>query len=88
MPLDLDLLVMAYANGVFPMSDARDDPETFWIEPERRAILPLEGLRLSKSLRKTIRQDRFTVTSDRAFAQVIATCGIATWCSPPPGDQT
>ncbi|WP_022671833.1 leucyl/phenylalanyl-tRNA--protein transferase [Novosphingopyxis baekryungensis] len=77
MPLDLDLLVMAYANGVFPMSDARDDPETFWIEPERRAILPLEGLRLSKSLRKTIRQDRFTVTSDRAFAQVIATCAAA-----------
>ena len=59
-PLDLELLVMAYANGVFPMSDARDDPETFWIEPERRAIIPLEGLKLSASLKKVIRQDRFT----------------------------
>ena len=74
MPLDLDLLVMAYANGVFPMSDARDDPETFWIEPERRAILPLDGLKLSKSLRKTIRRNRFTVTADIAFDRVIATC--------------
>ena len=74
MPLDLELLVMAYANGVFPMSDARDDPETFWIEPERRAIIPLEGLKLSGSLKKVIRQDRFTVTTDRAFSQVIALC--------------
>ncbi|MFN3452356.1 MAG: leucyl/phenylalanyl-tRNA--protein transferase, partial [Sphingorhabdus sp.] len=53
------------------MSDARDDPDTFWIEPEYRAILPLEGFRLSKSLAKTIRQGRFTVTTDTAFAQVI-----------------
>ena len=74
MALDLELLVMAYANGVFPMSDARDDPETFWIEPERRAIIPLDGLKLSGSLRKVIRQDRFTVTTDRAFPQVIAMC--------------
>ena len=56
MPIDLDLLMRAYANGIFPMSDARDDPDTFWIEPERRAILPLDEFRLSKSLAKTIRQ--------------------------------
>lgn len=88
LPIDLDLLMRAYANGIFPMSDARDDPDTFWIEPERRAILPLEGLRLSKSLAKTVRQDRFRVTSDQAFAQVIATCAEAkgerrdTWINP------
>jgi leucyl/phenylalanyl-tRNA--protein transferase len=88
MPIDLDLLMRAYANGIFPMSDARDDPDTFWIEPEHRAILPLHGFRLSKSLAKTIRQDRFTVTADRAFAQVIATCAEAkgerrdTWINP------
>ena len=88
MPIDLDLLMRAYASGIFPMSDARDDPDTFWIEPERRAILPLEDFRLSKSLAKAIRQDRFTVTADRAFAQVIATCAEAkderrdTWINP------
>lgn len=88
MPIDLDLLLQAYANGIFPMSDARDDPDTFWIEPEYRAILPLEGFRLSKSLAKTIRQGRFTVTTDTAFAQVIATCAESqddrrdTWINP------
>lgn len=88
MPIDLDLLLQAYANGIFPMSDARDDPDTFWIEPEYRAILPLEGFRLSKSLAKTIRQGRFTVTTDTAFARVIATCAESqddrrdTWINP------
>lgn len=88
MPIDLDLLLQAYANGIFPMSDARDDPDTFWIEPEDRAILPLDGFRLSKSLAKTLRQDRFKVTSDTAFGQVIATCAEArpdrrdTWINP------
>ena len=74
LPIDLDLLLQAYANGIFPMSDAHDDPETFWIEPELRAIMPLDGFRVSKSLAKTIRQDRFVVTADTAFARVIATC--------------
>ena len=88
MPIDLDLLLQAYANGIFPMSDARDDPDTFWIEPEFRAVMPLDGFRLSKSLAKTIRQDRFIVTADTAFAQVIATCAESqadrrdTWINP------
>jgi leucyl/phenylalanyl-tRNA---protein transferase len=88
LPIDLDLLIRAYANGIFPMSDARDDPDTFWIEPEDRAILPLDALRLSKSLAKTVRQDRFRVTSDTAFAHVIAACAEQrddrkeTWINP------
>jgi leucyl/phenylalanyl-tRNA---protein transferase len=72
--IDLELLLRAYAGGYFPMSDARDDPDVFWVEPERRAILPLDGLRISKSLAKTVRQDRFRVTVDAAFADVIALC--------------
>ena len=88
MPIDLDLLLQAYANGIFPMSDARDDPDTFWIEPEFRAVMPLDGFRVSKSLAKTIRQDRFAVTADTSFAQVIATCAESqadrqdTWINP------
>jgi leucyl/phenylalanyl-tRNA---protein transferase len=78
MSLDLDLLLKAYANGIFPMADARDDPETFWVEPKTRAILPLDGLIVSRSLAKTIRQDRFVVTTDTVFPQVIATCALAT----------
>ena len=88
MPIDLDLLMRAYANGIFPMSDARDDPDTFWIEPERRAILPLGHFRLSKSLAKTIRQDRFRLTMDTSFSRVIAACAEEqqdrreTWINP------
>jgi leucyl/phenylalanyl-tRNA---protein transferase len=88
LPIDLDLLMRAYASGIFPMSDARDDPDTFWIEPERRAILPLGEFKMSKSLAKTIRQERFRVTADTAFARVIATCAEErddrreTWINP------
>ncbi len=69
-----DLLLLAYRNGIFPMSDSRDDPEVYWVEPKRRAILPLDGFRLSRSLAKVVRQDRFRVTCDAAFDEVIAAC--------------
>lgn len=74
MSINLELLIKAYANGYFPMADARDDPEVLWVEPKVRAIMPLDGLKLSKSLAKTIRQDKFRVTTDTAFEQVIALC--------------
>ncbi|MGN3975211.1 leucyl/phenylalanyl-tRNA--protein transferase [Tsuneonella sp. SYSU-LHT278] len=69
-----DLLLLAYRNGIFPMADHRDDPEVFWVEPRRRAILPLDGFHLSRSLAKTIRRDRFRVSCNEAFADVIAAC--------------
>jgi leucyl/phenylalanyl-tRNA---protein transferase len=78
LPIDLDLLLRAYAHGVFPMADARDDPNAYWVEPKRRAILPLDRFHLSQSLAKAIRQDRFRVTSDMAFALVIEKCAEAT----------
>lgn len=77
MTIDIALLMKAYASGIFPMADARDDPETFWVEPKTRAVLPLDGFRMSRSLRKTIRSDRFQVTTDTAFADVIAICAEA-----------
>ena len=69
-----DLLLLAYRHGIFPMSDGRDDPEVFWVEPKLRAILPLDGLNVSRSLAKTVRQDRFRVTCNAAFDAVIAAC--------------
>ena len=74
MTIDLDLLLKAYASGIFPMADARDDPDTFWVEPKARAIIPLDNFRMSRSLRKTIRSDRFQVTANAAFADVIDIC--------------
>ena len=73
-PIPVETLLLAYRSGIFPMADRRDDPEVFWVEPRERAIIPLEGLHLSKSLRKVIRADRFAVTVDRAFEQVIRAC--------------
>ena len=72
--IDPDLLLRAYAIGVFPMSDSRDAEEIFWVEPRRRAIIPLDGFRVSRSLRKTLRSGEFEVTRDTAFAEVIRRC--------------
>jgi len=83
--IDPDVLLRAYAIGVFPMSDSRDAEEVFWVEPKRRAIIPLDGFRLSHSLRKTLRSDRFEVTADRAFERVIRRCAEReeTWINSP-----
>ena len=82
--IDPDLLLRAYAIGVFPMSDGREAKDVYWVEPRRRAILPLDGFHLSKSLKKTIRSDRFTVTRDTAFIRVIRACAERdeTWINP------
>lgn len=74
MALDPDLLLRAYTIGAFPMSDSRDAAEVYWVQPRRRAILPLDGFHLSKSLRKTLRAGRFEVTRDQAFADVVRAC--------------
>src|SRR5687767_2890221 len=72
--LDPDMLLRAYSIGIFPMADSRDSEEVFWVEPRRRAIIPLHQFRFSKSLRKTVRSGDFTVTSDRAFSDVVRHC--------------
>ena len=84
-PIDPDLLLRAYAIGVFPMSDSRDAADIFWVEPRRRAILPIDGFRLSRSLRKTLRSGRFAVTADTAFEAVIRACAERdeTWINDP-----
>jgi leucyl/phenylalanyl-tRNA--protein transferase len=72
--LSPELLLCAYAGGVFPMANDRFDPTIHWIEPRRRGILPLEALHVPRSLRKVIRQARFEIRVDSAFAQVIDAC--------------
>ena len=73
-PLDPALLLLAYRSGIFPMADARDDPEIFWVEPRRRAVLPLDGFHCSHSLAKVLRRGTFEVTCNQAFAAVIEAC--------------
>ncbi|MBT5109206.1 MAG: leucyl/phenylalanyl-tRNA--protein transferase [Rhodospirillaceae bacterium] len=69
-----DILLRAYAIGVFPMSEDRDDPELFWVDPRTRGIIPLDDVHVSRRLAKTIRADRFTVTYDTAFEATMEGC--------------
>lgn len=73
-PLDPATVLLAYRAGLFPMADARDDDEVFWVEPQRRAILPLDGFHCSRSLARVLRRGTFAVTCNAAFAAVIAAC--------------
>jgi|SRR5579884_3447650 len=72
--LDPRLLLQGYASGIFPMADSRHADELFWVEPRNRAIIPLDGFHVSRSLRRTLRAGHFHVTRDRDFAGVIAAC--------------
>ena len=72
--LDPRLLLEGYSSGIFPMADSRTAAQLFWVEPRNRAIIPLDRFHVSRSLRRTIRSDRFSVTRDRDFAGVIAAC--------------
>ena len=69
-----DLLLRAYASGLFPMADSADDPDLFWVEPEMRGVLPLNGFHISKRLARTIRQKPFEIRINTAFDQVVSAC--------------
>jgi leucyl/phenylalanyl-tRNA--protein transferase len=69
-----EVLLRAYACGIFPMAESADDPNLFWVEPELRGVIPLDGFHIASRLARTVRSDAFTVTVDRAFKAVIAGC--------------
>ncbi len=69
-----ELLLHGYAIGIFPMAEHRDDPEIFWVDPERRGVLPLDGFHLSRSLAKAMRRTSFDVAINRDFDGVVAAC--------------
>lgn len=72
-----ELLLRAYSIGMFPMSDAADDPELFWVEPEIRGIIPLDDFHVSASLSKAMRKRPFDIRFDTAFDQVVDKCAEA-----------
>ena len=75
-----EVLLRAYACGIFPMAESVDDPTLFWVEPEQRGIVPLASFHVSSRLARTVRSDRFTVTVNAAFPDVIDGCA-----APAPG---
>jgi leucyl/phenylalanyl-tRNA--protein transferase len=71
--IDSQFLLNAYCNGLFPMADGRDG-EIHWFSPERRGIIPLNGLKVSRSLRHTVRKKTFDVRIDTAFEATVRAC--------------
>lgn len=84
-----ELVLEAYRLGVFPMAERRDSDEVVWVDPETRGVLPLDGLRLPRRLRRTMRARPFEIAVDTDFAGVIAGCAAPapgreeTWICPP-----
>src|SRR5262245_28594625 len=76
--LDLEItpqvLLKAYACGIFPMAESASDPTLYWIEPDLRGILPLDAITVPKRLARTIRQEKFAIRVDHDFDGVIAGC--------------
>ena len=76
--LTAELLLHAYASGVFPMAESRFDDRLFWVDPDFRGIIPLDGLHVSRSLRKIVRKGVFDVRCDSAFDAVVQGCAETT----------
>lgn len=79
-----ELLLHAYCSGVFPMSESADSDEIFWVDPEARGIIPLDGLHVSKSLRKRLLGGKYRFTINECFDRVIQSCANReeTWINP------
>jgi len=75
-----EVLLKAYACGIFPMAESAEDPALYWIEPEQRGIIPLTGLKVSTRLARTVRAERYEILADRDFEAVIDGCA-----TPAPG---
>jgi len=77
-----DILLRAYAQGMFPMAERRGDPALYWVSPEQRGIIPLDTFHVPQRLARTVRAGKFTVTADRAFTEVMMNCA-----APAPGRE-
>ncbi len=77
------MLLRAYACGIFPMAESADDPQLYWIEPQERGILPLDAVNIPRRLARTVRQGRFDVAVDTDFEGVIDGCA-----APRPGRRS
>ncbi|CAN5771850.1 leucyl/phenylalanyl-tRNA--protein transferase [soil metagenome] len=69
-----DLLLRAYASGVFPMAESAGAAESFWVDPRRRGVLPLGGFHIARSLRRSFLKGGFAIGIDEDFAGVLAGC--------------
>jgi leucyl/phenylalanyl-tRNA---protein transferase len=76
--LNPEMLLKAYAIGVFPMAESRNDPRMFFVDPDTRGVISLEHAHISRSLRKVVRRTRYQVRCDTAFEAVLDGCAEVT----------
>jgi len=69
-----EVLLKAYACGIFPMAESADDPALYWIEPEKRGIIPLDTFHVPSRLSRTVRSGRFSIAINRNFEAVLDGC--------------
>ena len=87
--IEPEFLLEAYACGLFPMAEDRDDPVIHWIEPKHRGIIPLDKFHIPKRLRRTLRNDSHQISVDKKFCEVIRACSESsqsrenTWINKP-----
>lgn len=76
--LSPELILKAYACGVFPMAERKDDPSVFWVDPDFRGVIPLDEFHLPRRLARTVRSGKFQISVDQAFDRVIRKCAERT----------
>ena len=81
--ITLDMLLGAYANGIFPMSESRHDPRISWFDPHKRGVMPLARFHVPARLRRSVRRRPYRVAVDTAFREVVEGCA-----APRPGRWT
>lgn len=83
-PIDARLLLEAYASGIFPMAEGARSSEIFWVDPKLRGVLPMDGLHVSRSLKRTIKRGGFDVRINSRFMDVVDACASRdeTWINP------
>lgn len=69
-----ELLLRAYAMGVFPMAESRDDPRIHWVDPRKRGVIPLDNFHISRSLKRRITDRNYTIRTNSDFAATVAAC--------------
>ena len=84
------LMLHAYAQGIFPMAETATDPELFWVDPKRRGVFPLDGFHLSRSMRRFVQHHAITATLNADFEAVLFHCADReeTWINPSPVSYT
>lgn len=72
------LILRAYSCGLFPMAESKAERDVFWVDPETRGVIPLDGFHVPRRLARTVRAGRFRISVDRDFARVVRGCARRT----------